>query len=64
MRPRGISQIVRVGMLSAAVLVVVSGAGLHVGNGVVEAQTAGAAEAAADAAETARRHCRRWISRS
>jgi hypothetical protein len=38
MQPKGISQIVRVGMLSAAVLVVVSGAGLRSGNGVVEAQ--------------------------
>ena len=38
MQPKGISQIVRVGMLSATVLVVVSGAGLRSGNGVVEAQ--------------------------
>lgn len=41
MRPRGISQIVRVGMLSTALLVVVSGAGLRLGNGVVEAQHTG-----------------------
>ncbi len=41
MRPRGINQIVRVGMLSAAVLVVALGAGLHVGGGVVEAQRQG-----------------------
>lgn len=41
MRPKGISQIVRVGMLSAAVLGVVSGAGLRLGNGVVEAQRNG-----------------------
>lgn len=41
MRPKGISQIVRVGMLSAAVLVVVPGAGLHSGSGVVEAQRNG-----------------------
>ena len=40
MRPRGISQIVRVGMLSAAVLMAVSGAGLHWVNGV-EAQHSG-----------------------
>src|SRR5215470_13795329 len=38
MRPRGISQIVRVGILSAAVLGVVSGAGLRLGAGAVEAQ--------------------------
>jgi len=38
MRPRGISQIVRVGVLSTAALVVVSGAGLRMGSGVVEAQ--------------------------
>ncbi len=41
MQPKGISQIVRVGMFSAAVLVGVSGAGLLVGNGVVEAQRQG-----------------------
>jgi hypothetical protein len=41
MRPKGISQIVRVGMLSMAVLVVVSGAGLGLGNGTVEAQRKG-----------------------
>lgn len=38
MRPSGISQISRVGMLGAAMLVVVSGAGLHTGSGVVHAQ--------------------------
>jgi hypothetical protein len=38
MRPRGISQIVRVGMLSTAVLMVLSGVGLRLGSGVVEAQ--------------------------
>ena len=37
MRPKGIRQIVRVGMLSVAVLVMVSGIGLRMGNGV-EAQ--------------------------
>lgn len=36
MRQRGISQIVRIGMLSTAVLAV--GAGLRSGNGIVEAQ--------------------------
>jgi hypothetical protein len=41
MRPSGISHILRVAMLSAAVLVVVSGAGLHTGRGVVEAQKSG-----------------------
>jgi hypothetical protein len=41
MRPKGIRQIVRVGMLSMAVLVVVSGAGLSLGNGTVEAQKKG-----------------------
>ena len=38
MQPKGISKIVRVGTVSAAVLVVVLGAGLGSGNGVVEAQ--------------------------
>jgi hypothetical protein len=41
MRPRGISQIVRVGMLSTAVLIAVSGAGLRVSSGIVEAQHTG-----------------------
>jgi hypothetical protein len=41
MRPKGISQIVRVAVLSTAVLVVVWGAGLHSGSGVVEAQKSG-----------------------
>jgi len=38
MRPRRIRQIVRVGVLSAAAFVLVSGAGLQAGNGLVEAQ--------------------------
>ena len=38
MRPRGISHILRAGMLCAAALVVVWGAGLHTGSGVVHAQ--------------------------
>jgi hypothetical protein len=41
MRPRGISQMVRVGVLSAAVLGVVSGVGLILGSGVAEAQKNG-----------------------
>lgn len=41
MRLKGIRQIVRVGTLSAAVLMAVSGAGLRMGNGVVEAQKKG-----------------------
>jgi hypothetical protein len=41
MRPRGIRQIVRVWMLSAAVLAVVSGAGLSLGSNVAEAQRKG-----------------------
>ena len=41
MQPKGISQIVRVGTLSGAVLVAVSGAGLRGGNGAVEAQRKG-----------------------
>lgn len=41
MRPCGISHSVRVAMLSAAVLVVVSGAGLPTGSGVVRAQKSG-----------------------
>ena len=41
MRPKGIREIVRVATLSAAVLVVISGAGLCIGNGVVEAQRTG-----------------------
>jgi hypothetical protein len=41
MQPKGIREIVRVGMLSAAVLVVVSGAGLGSADGVVEAQRNG-----------------------
>ena len=51
MRPRGINQIVRVGMLSAAVLVVGSGSGAACGKRCGGGATAGAAEAAADAAE-------------
>lgn len=38
MRPSGISQMLRVGMLCAAALVVGWGAGLHGGSGVVHAQ--------------------------
>ncbi len=38
MRPRAISHILVVAMLCAAVFVVVSGAGLHTGSGVVHAQ--------------------------
>ena len=41
MRPRGINQIVRVGVLSAVVLAVVSGAGLRWGNGAVAQQRQG-----------------------
>ena len=41
MRPRGISQMVRVGVLSAAVLGVVWRAGPRVGSGVAEAQKNG-----------------------
>ncbi len=45
MRPRGISQIVRVGMLSAAVLMAVSGVGLHWGKGVEAQHTGGQGKA-------------------
>ncbi len=38
MRPRGINQILRVGLVCAAVLAVVPGVGLHTGSGVVHAQ--------------------------
>lgn len=41
MRPRGISRIVRLGIMSGTLLVVLSGIGLGVGNGVVEAQKKG-----------------------
>lgn len=41
MRPRRISQIIRVAVLSSAVIVVVSGAGLRIGTGTVEAQKNG-----------------------
>jgi hypothetical protein len=41
MRRKGISQIVRVGTLSAAVLVALSGVGSHFNSGVVEAQKQG-----------------------
>lgn len=41
MRLKGIKEIVRVGTLSVAVLMVVLGAGLPMGNGVVEAQKKG-----------------------